>query len=141
VRKDGSVAVIPVGYKWKEPQTIEQLKDVTHISGAVSTGKFYVQLSDGSWQLFNNGEMTLAQLPGLADLEFTVSGSETFVGDKIKAAITEKFSTGESVTVPGYEKGCRFDSPVLVGQLHDHFGPIGRSSTRICFRAIFRPIR
>jgi len=100
-------------------RTLEGLKGVARLSGIAGPDSFYVRYADGSWKGYSNGKLIDVQTPSVAAIEFTVDYNAPMVGEKIKATIVEKHSTGSSVQVPLGQADVTIEKPHLLAKQAD----------------------
>jgi len=100
-------------------RTMEGLKGVARLSGIVDPDRFYVRYADGSWKWHAGGKLTDVRTPSVAAIEFTVDYEAPMVGEKIKATIVEKHSTGSSVQVPLSQADVTIEKPHLLAKQAD----------------------
>ncbi len=122
VLKDGTLAV-RLDYDPKlgtdKLRVLEGLKGVARLSGIADSDRFYVKYADGSWDWYSNGKLTDVQTPSVAAIDLTVDYSTPMVGEKIKATIVEKHSTGTSVQVPLSQADVTIEKPHLLAKQAD----------------------
>ncbi|MGZ7442420.1 stalk domain-containing protein [Paenibacillus sp. TH7-28] len=74
----------------------------------------YAQRSDGSWLLFEAGEVKPVEAPRVSALNVAVSEAKPFVGDKIKVDIQETYTNGADIKVKGDATNVTVDNPHLL---------------------------
>lgn len=75
---------------------------------------FYAQRSDGSWLLYEEGEIKPVDAPRVSALNVAVSEPNPFVGDKISVDIQEHYTNGADVKVKADSTNVTVDHPHLL---------------------------
>nr|WP_243867210.1 stalk domain-containing protein [Paenibacillus sp. BK720] len=119
--KDGTVWVTgEYNDRYKLTDQIHEIgSGVTRTANAKGKNSFAYQLSDGSWKQYENGVITNIESPSLSGINFTVSSTKSYVGDSIKATITESYSNGSKKTIPLSQANATIEKPYLLKKNSD----------------------
>lgn len=114
-RKDGTVWTTG-NYKDRVKLTdqVPGLTQITKTSVLSDMEHFYAQRSDGSWLLFDEGDVKAIEVPRASQLTVTISDPKPFVGDKVEVHILETYTNGAEIKVTPSAENLLVEKPHLL---------------------------
>lgn len=114
-RKDGSVWTTG-NYKDRVKLTNQMsgLAQIVKTAGFENCEHFYAQRSDGSWLLYNEGEVSPVDVPSVSSISLAISDKEPYVGDSLKVDIQESYTNGAKIKVAAGQADLQIEKPQML---------------------------
>ncbi|MFD1176799.1 copper amine oxidase N-terminal domain-containing protein [Paenibacillus puldeungensis] len=114
-RKDGSVWTTG-NYKDRVKLTKQMsgLSQIVKTAGLKNLEHFYAQRSDGSWLLYNEGEVSPVDVPSVSSISLAISDKKPYVGDSLEIDIQETYTNGAKIKVPAGQSDFQIEKPQLL---------------------------
>ncbi|MEO2206775.1 copper amine oxidase N-terminal domain-containing protein [Paenibacillus pabuli] len=93
VKKDGTVWSYDRTAKYKSEQ-LAGLTNVNQLIYSFELDELYARLQDGSWVVYNEGQMVPLQVPSLTKVTLTASAKEAVIGDEVTLSVQQTYSNG-----------------------------------------------
>lgn len=132
-RKDGTVWTTG-NYqdRWKLAKQVPGLSDIQKTAPLENSEKFYAKHSDGSWLMFDKGDMKPVDAPKVKKLDVSLSDLKPFVGDKLNVSIQETYTNGAKIKVPASQANIEVEKPYLLQiQSNDTLKVLGVGETKV----------
>lgn len=114
-RKDGTLwKTGDYQARWKLDEQISGLGSVERTAAYLDSDHFYVKRSDGSWVLYEDGDVTPVNVPRVEKVDIAISESLPYVGDRLKLSIQEKYTNGANIKVVPDATNVAIDKPHLL---------------------------
>ncbi|MGM1046807.1 MAG: stalk domain-containing protein [Bacillota bacterium] len=132
-RKDGTVWTTG-NYKdrWKLAKQVPGLNDIEKTAALDNSEQFYAKRSNGSWVMFDKGDVKLVDVPSVKKLDVSFSDLKPFVGDKLNVSIQETYTNGAKIKVPASKANIEVEKPHLLQlQSNDTLKVLGVGETKV----------
>ncbi|WP_018752716.1 stalk domain-containing protein [Paenibacillus sanguinis] len=114
-RKDGTVwATGNYKDRIKLTEQLTGLNQIVKISVLSDMDHFYAKRNDGSWLLYEKGQVKAIEVPRPEKLTVHVSETQVAVGDHVEISAKETYSNGAEIKVDIREATLSIDKPYLL---------------------------
>ncbi|NUU77832.1 copper amine oxidase N-terminal domain-containing protein [Paenibacillus xylanilyticus] len=93
VKNDGTVWSYDRTAKYKSEQ-LPGLTNVNRLEYSFELGELYALLQDGTWGVYNEGQLKSLQAPSLTKVTLTASAKEAVLGDTVTLSVQQTYSNG-----------------------------------------------
>ncbi len=100
--------------RWKLDHQVSGLTAIARTVHYADSKQFYAQREDGSWFLFNNGDIVPFEGPEVEAVDVSLSELKPLVGDTLKLGIQETYSNGAKIKVEPNKTNVKVDKPHLL---------------------------
>ncbi|MFB9275971.1 copper amine oxidase N-terminal domain-containing protein [Cohnella cellulosilytica] len=100
--------------RWKLDHQVAGLISIARTVHYVDAKQFYAQREDGSWVLYDNGEIVPLEGPKAEAVDVSLSELKPLVGDTLKLGIRETYSNGAKIKVEPSKSNVAVDKPYLL---------------------------